>query len=164
MAPLALHPWPTLTVAALLARCPIAAAAAFAASVLTLRKTLRDSDIPTDGVVRAMGTAAYQTWLGFGRYSTQFATPVLAAALVAGGRRRWGRRAAIASLLLGPPVAGWLTRRPRLDPIRFAAGAIADDIAYGAGVWAGCLTERTTTPVRPVLTWRPLRVDRKEEQ
>jgi len=164
MAPLALHAWPALTVAALLARRPVLAAAAFTASVLGMRRTLRAGDIPADGVVRAMGVATHQTWLGLGRYGTQFAAPVLAAALVAGGRRRWGRRAAIVSLLLGPPLTGWRTRRPHLGPVRFTAGAIADDIAYGAGVWAGCLTERTTTPVRPVFTGRPLRVDRKENR
>jgi mycofactocin system glycosyltransferase len=163
-APLALHPFPALTVAALLARRPVLAAAAFAGSVLGMRKTLRAGDIPADGVVHAMGTAVHQTWLGIGRYGTQFAAPLLLAALAAGGRRRWGRRAAIVSLLLGPPMAAWATRRPQLDPVRFAAGAIADDVAYGAGVLAGCLTERTTTPVRPAITWRPLRVDRKEKR
>jgi len=27
---------------------------------------------------------------------------------------------------------------------------VADDIAYGAGVWAGCVRERTLAPVLPV--------------
>ncbi|MEV6623791.1 mycofactocin biosynthesis glycosyltransferase MftF [Amycolatopsis sp. NPDC051106] len=161
LAPLVLHPWPALTVAALLARRPLLASAGFAGAVLTMRKTLEDHDIPTEGVVRAMGTAVHQTWLGAGRYGTQFAAPALAALLVPRG---WGRRAAVASLLLGPPLTRWFADRPALDPVRYTAGALADDIAYGAGVWAGCLTHRTAAPVLPEIAWRPLRVDRKENR
>jgi len=38
-------------------------------------------------------------------------------------------------------------------------GQLADDAAYGAGVWAGALRARTIAPVCPVLAWRPLRAD-----
>ncbi|MFJ9783139.1 mycofactocin biosynthesis glycosyltransferase MftF [Amycolatopsis sp. NPDC101161] len=161
LAPLVLHPWPALTVAALLARRPLLAAGGFGGAVFSMLKTLRGNDIPTEGVVRAMGTAVHQTWLGAGRYGTQFAAPVLAALLVPRG---WGRRAAVASLLLGPPLTAWAKRRPDLDPVRYTAGALADDIAYGAGVWAGCLTHRTAAPVRPEIAWRPVRVDSKEKR
>jgi mycofactocin system glycosyltransferase len=161
LAPLVLHPWPALTVAALLARRPAVAAGGFAGAVLTMRKTLKAQDIPTEGVVRAMGTAVHQTWLGAGRYGTQFAAPVLVALLA---RRGWGRRAAVASLLFGPPLTRWLADRPALDPLRYTAGALADDIAYGAGVWAGCLTHRTPAPVLPEIAWRPVRVDSKEKR
>ncbi|MYW90599.1 mycofactocin system glycosyltransferase [Amycolatopsis rubida] len=161
MAPLVLHPWPTLTVAALLARRPLPAAAAFAGAVLSMARVLRQSEVPTHGVQRATATAVGQTWLGSGRYSTQFAAPLLAALLLPGGRKRWGRRAAIASLLAGPPLAAWLRQRPDLDLFRYTAGAVADDLAYGAGVWAGCLNHRTAVPLRPRVTWRPLRVDPK---
>jgi hypothetical protein len=108
-----------------------------------------------------MATAVHQTWLGCGRYGTQFAAPLLAALLVPGGRRRWGRRAAVASLLLGPPLTAWAKRRPELDPVRYTTAAIADDLAYGAGVWAGCLAQRTTVPLRPALVRRPLKIDPK---
>ncbi|MGK3201435.1 mycofactocin biosynthesis glycosyltransferase MftF [Amycolatopsis sp. MEPSY49] len=161
LAPLVLHPWPALTVAALLARRPLLAAGGFGGAVLSMLKTLRSNDIPTEGVVRAMGTAVHQTWLGAGRYGTQFAAPVLAALLVPRG---WGRRAAVASLLLGPPLTAWAERGPGLDPARYTAGALADDIAYGAGVWAGCLLHRTAAPVLPEIAWRPLRVDSKEKR
>ncbi|MCR6482871.1 mycofactocin biosynthesis glycosyltransferase MftF [Amycolatopsis sp. OK19-0408] len=156
LAPLGLHPWPALTVCALLARRPLLAAAAFGGSVGSMVRLLRAHDVPTDGVVRAMADAVGQTWLGCGRYGTQFAAPLLAALLA---RRGW--RAAAASLLLGPPLTAWLKRRPDLDPVRYTAAAIADDLAYGAGVWAGCLTHRTFEPVRPALVRRPLRFDPK---
>jgi hypothetical protein len=116
--------------------------------------------VPTDAVLQAMTTAAHQTWLGLGRYGTQFAAPLLGAALAAGGSRRWGRRAAVASLLFGSPVTAWLARRPALDPIRFSAGHLADDITYGAGVYAGCARARNSTPLRPRVARRPVRITR----
>lgn len=124
-------------------------------------RALRRADVPATGLTAATLTAVRQTWLGVGRYCTQLAGPALVAGLIAPeghGARRWGRRAAVASLLLGPALAAWRERRPGLDPVRFTLGHVADDIAYGTGVWAGCLRERTLVPVRPRISWRPLRV------
>lgn len=156
---LVLHPWPAATVAALLARRPIAAAAAFGACVLTTDATLRRADVPRYGLVAAMLTATRSTWLGAGRYGTQFAAPLLAALVAApnGKARRLGRRVAAASLLLGPALNDWVASPRTLDPARFALGRIADDVAYGFGVWSGCLTERTIAPVRPEIAWHHLR-------
>jgi mycofactocin system glycosyltransferase len=165
LAPLVLHPWPAAVVAAALGRRPVLTAAAAAASWLSLTRAVRAAGLPADGVTKAAATAATQTWLGAGRYATQFAAPALALALAAPGGRsrgvRWGRRAAAASLLLGPALDAWRNRERTLDPIRFTAGCIADDIAYGAGVWAGCARARTLTPLRPKVAWRPLRVTRE---
>ncbi len=136
--------------------------------------------MPTAGLTKATVTATRQTWLGLGRYATQFAAPLLIAAIarlagpgrpaVPGAGRpvrrspraasgRWGRRAALASLLLGPPLTAWAEGRRTLDPARFTLGRIADDIAYGLGVWSGCVTARTLAPLTPVIAWRPLRID-----
>ena len=178
VSPLVLHPWPALTVAGVLAGHPVVAGAGFTGSVLAMRATLRRAGLPARGVLPAMLTATRQTWLGAGRYATQFAAPLIVGAVLArgDGRRdprapgwrglapgrpgaagRWWRRAAAASLLLGPPLATWLARRPALDPARFAVAQLGDDVAYGAGVWAGAIRARTGAPVRPVIAWRPLR-------
>ncbi|MGW4131931.1 mycofactocin biosynthesis glycosyltransferase MftF [Amycolatopsis japonica] len=158
LAPLALHLWPALVVGTLLARRPALAALAFGGSVTTMIRTLRAHDVPTDDVVRTMAAAVHQTWLGCGRYSTQFATPLLLASLIPRG---WFRRAVVASLLLGPPLTAWARHRPDLDPVRYAAAAIADDIAYGSGVWTGCLTHRTAAPLLPAFVRRPVRFSPK---
>ena len=159
--PLVLHPWPALTVAGLLASSPAVAGLGFTGSVLAMRNALRRAGLPPHGVLPAMVTATRQTWLGAGRYACQFGAPVLAAALVAPGgtarARRWARRAAAASLLLGPPLAAWSARRRSLDPVRYVLGHLADDAAYGAGVWAGALRARSMAPVCPVIAWHPLR-------
>ena len=147
---LVLQPWPAVTVAALLARRPLLAAGAFAMSVESTSRARRANDIPTGAIPGAVA-ATRQTWLGIGAYATQFAAPLLVAVMLPGGRSRWARRAAAGSLLLGAPLAGWVRRRPALDPVRYTIAALADDIAYGAGVWAGCLAEHTTRPLRPAV-------------
>jgi mycofactocin glycosyltransferase len=166
--PLVLHPWPALTVAGLLAGRPAVAGLSFAGSVLAMRRTLHRARLPALGVLPAMVTATRQTWLGLGRYACQFGAPVLAAALVAPGgsgrARRWARRAAAASLVLGPPLTAWSARRRSLDPVRYVLGHLADDVAYGAGVWAGALRARSTAPVRPVIAWHPFHMARRAPQ
>ena len=159
VAPLVLHPWPALTTGALLARRPAVAGAAFAASSLLLARRLRDRGVPADGMTRAMAGGVIQTWLGLGRWCAQFAGPAVVAALVRPGgrtiRTRMERRAAAASLLLGPPLADWLRQRPTTPPLRYLATVLADQAAYGAGVWTGCARERNFTAVLPSVIWRP---------
>jgi len=162
LAPLVLQPWPAITVAALLARRPAAAAAAVVAAWLGIASAVRRAGVPADGAPAATLTAVRQTWLGVGRYATQFAAPVLLLGLARPGGtttvRRVGRRVAVASLLLGPALTAYAERKPELDPVRFSLAHIADDVCYGAGVWAGCLRERTIVPLRPAISVRPLSV------
>src|SRR5262245_36675714 len=150
--PLVLFPWPTATVVAALARRPVLAVAAFAGSVLATRRAVRRHEQPDPGSVRVMLDAAYQTWQGIGRYGTQYALPLLAIAAVS--RKR---RAAVASLVLGPALVEWARHRTTLDPVRFVLGRLADDVAYGAGVWAGSVRQHTTTALVPQVRWRPFR-------
>jgi mycofactocin system glycosyltransferase len=172
LAPLVLQPWPAVAVGAALARRPVFATAATAAAWLDIVSAVRRAGVPADGAPAAALTAVRQTWLGIGRYVTQFASPALAVALAvpahnaagrnAASRNAAGRRAAAASLLLGPALTGYAQQRPALDPVRFVLAHIADDVCYGAGVWAGCLRERTLVPVTPVISWRPVRITRTE--
>ncbi len=154
-APLAVQPWPAATVLALLARRPVVAAAAFAVSVGRTVRTLRAADVPTAGTTRAVADAARQTWLGVGRYATQFAAPLVVTAAVLPGRP--GRRLAALGLLLGGPLTAWWPHRDRLDPARFVLGRLADEVAYGAGVLVGCRATGSLAAVRPVVV-RPLAV------
>ena len=164
MAPLVLQPWPAAATAALLARRPLLALAAAGGGWMNLTALVRRAGVPADGTAAATVTAVTQTWLGAGRYATQFAAPLLCAVLAAPGGRtaaqRWGRRAAAASLLAGPALNAYRQHKPDLDPVRFTFAHIADDVCYGAGVWAGCAREGILLPVRPVISWRPLGVSR----
>lgn len=166
LAPLVLQPWPTMTVAATLIRrptVPVATALASAGAVaawLDITTAVRRAGVPADGAPAAALTAIRQTWLGIGRYATQFAAPALAIALTVPGRRSAGRRAAAASLLVGPALTAYAQRKPELDPLRYTLAHLADDVCYGAGVWTGCLRERTLAPVKPAISWRPVRITR----
>jgi mycofactocin glycosyltransferase len=158
--PLVLQAWPAAAAAALLARRPLTALAAYGAGTGQLIRLLREWGVPARNVLRPMAGSVYQTWLGGGRWSIQYALPVVAAGLARPGgrtgRARLGRRLALASLLLGPPAAEWLRSGPRLDLVRFTLGYLADEAAYGAGVYRGALAERLADPLLPRIAWRPL--------
>ena len=85
--------------------------------------------------------------LGLGRAATSL-TPVLLVALASRGRV--GRRAALV-LTVAPPLARWWRERPGMDPFRWVAASVADDVAYGTGVWIGCLRMRTIAPLLPAV-------------
>ncbi|MFJ4655253.1 mycofactocin biosynthesis glycosyltransferase MftF [Nocardia sp. NPDC088792] len=156
-APLVAHRWHSVTVLAALAGRPTAAALTFGLSASDMRRTLRRIDLPTTGTLATTAAGLWQTWLGLGRFMIQFASPVLVVLLLTrAGRpaRRRMRRISAASLLLGTPVTTYFRARPRLDPIRFVLGQLADHTAYGAGVWAGCLRHRTAAPITPILARR----------
>ncbi len=78
-----------------------------------------------------------------------------AAVVVAIASRRV-RRAVIAAFVV-PPLWQWATRQPRgIDPVRWSALWWADDLAYGAGVWVGCLRHHRLGPLVPDLVgWSP---------
>ncbi len=76
-------------------------------------------------------------------------SPALVLALVS---RRTRRQAALALVL--PALNDWAADTEILDPVRFTALHVLDDVAYGIGVWAGCARERTLEPLLPRVVWR----------
>jgi GT2 family glycosyltransferase len=158
--PLILQAWPAAAVAALLAHRPAVALAAYGAGTGQLVRLLRGWGVPPKGVLRPMADSVLQTWLGAGRWTIQYALPVAAASLARPGgrtaRTRLGRRLAVASLLVGPPIAEWRRIRPSMHPAAFSLGYLADEVAYGAGVYRGAVTERLLSPLLPAMAWRPL--------
>jgi hypothetical protein len=63
--------------------------------------------------------------------------------LIAVSRHSW----TIAALPCLPYLAEWIERRPRLDPLRWTAARIIEDVAYGCGVWVGCIRSRAVAPL-----------------
>ena len=73
----------------------------------------------------------------------------LALLAVTGGRSRRGlvrRRRALArrlgALVIAMALGDWLTDRPDLDPVRYAALRLADESTRGLGIWLGCARGR----------------------
>jgi len=151
LAPVELRPRATVAAVALLAGRPVAAAAAVASSAVPLARTVRPSGIPAAQAWRWSAAGAGWTVMGLGRAATMLAAPGLVA-LAATGRR--GRRAAMA-LVLVPPIVDWVRQRPDLDLPRWVAASVADDMAYGAGVWIGCLRARSASALLPAIVRTP---------
>lgn len=75
--------------------------------------------------------------------------------------RPWWPLAALASVrstrarrlwllaLIVPTLWRWKQRESDLDPLRYTAAKIFDDLSYGSGVWAGALTTQRFGPLRP---------------
>ena len=59
----------------------------------------------------------------------------------------WGRRLALAALVL-EPLTSWLTRRPSLGPLRWTAATLLSDAAYCTGVWRGAIAARSAAALR----------------
>jgi mycofactocin system glycosyltransferase len=63
-------------------------------------------------------------------------------------------RLPVAALILAPPLLDWANRRPPLDPARYVAARLLDDVAYSIGVWQGCARRRTIKPLLPKIGMR----------
>jgi len=66
------------------------------------------------------------------------------AAVVSRRARRWLLAAAAADAVLA-----WWPHRRRVGPVRFAAARRLEDLAYGAGLWAGAARARSATALLP---------------
>ena len=133
-----------------LARKPLLALTALAISIGILARRLR-------GLVRDPVGVATQI---AGGGTTRAALPALASltrawspALVLGLAFRRTRRASALALLL-PALSELSTDQDARDPVRAVALHVADDVAYGTGVWVGCARERTVVPLIPRVSWR----------
>jgi mycofactocin glycosyltransferase len=160
--PLYLSAWTALAWLAAAAGYPAAGAAFTGASVALLARRLaqvtgEDWPRPTartawllaaqlagGGTIaagRPLGSAISRTWW-----------PAALPAAVAVRRMR----SPLAALVLAPPLLDWLDRRPPLDPARYVAARLLDDIGYSLGVWQGCVERRTVRPLLPRLGSRHL--------
>jgi hypothetical protein len=137
--------WSTAVWGLTLARRPFLALATLAASILILARRLH-------GLVDRPGRVA--TTIAGGGTARSFVpalqglTRAWAPAFVLGLAVTRTRRAA-ALALLTPALYRWWTTNVDLDPVRYAMLCVADDVAYGTGVWAGSLKARTMRPLLP---------------
>ncbi len=147
LAPVELRPGPTAAAVALLAGRPRLAALIVGCVALSLARTVRPHGIPARLALRWSAEGAGWTVVGLGRASTMLGAPALVA-LAARSHR--GASCAIA-LALAPAIVDWVRRRPDLDIPRWVAASLADDAAYGTGVWLGCLRSGSIGPLVPAI-------------
>jgi len=150
LAPLHTSWWTAAVWVLALARKPLPAAGALAVSIAVLARRLDglvDEPVKVAGQIAGGGTArsALPALSGL----TRAWSPALVLALC------WRKTRPAAMLALLAPAAGdWLAARRALDPVRYAALHVADDVAYGSGVWLGCLRARTVAPLLPRIELR----------
>ncbi len=148
LAPFAVNRW-TLAAWSLLATGhPRAATTSLAIATLRLRRALPVRH-PLPLAAELVGGGALAAGRALGEALWRPYAPLALALAITGGRH--GRRLAAAALL-APAAAEYHRLRPALDPVRWTVLRTADDLAYGAGVWAGCLRERSFQALRPRLS------------
>ncbi len=151
VAPVRCSPWSAAAWGAAAAGHPVVGAAVVAGTTAALPQRLEQ--LPTRESVRL----ALVGHLGAGRLLAGAVTrawwPVLVAAAPwsRSARRTLGLSAA-AVVADAWRAAGGSAARVGMDPVRFAALTLADDAAYGAGVWVGCARRRSLRALRPRLT------------
>jgi mycofactocin system glycosyltransferase len=154
--PLRISAWTALAWTAAAAGRPAAGAALAATSVALLaRRLARVTGEPWPAARTAWPLAARLAGGGtlaagrpLGSAISRAWWPAALAAGLAVPRARYP----LAALVLAPPLLDWAERRPPLDPARYAAARLLDDVAYSLGVWQGCVQRRTIRPLLPVIT------------
>lgn len=67
---------------------------------------------------------------------------------VLGMASRRARRVVLIAAVV-PNLWRWSRRKPGVDPLRYVALRVFDDVSYGAGVWRGVLTEENVDAITP---------------
>ncbi len=148
--PASMSAWSAATWLLAAARRPAAAAAVAGVATAVLARRL-------DGVVaRPVPVAARIVGLGTVRAAVPTAEGLVRAwgpAVVAALAVRRLRPVAAAALVV-PALDEWRRHRPPLDPLRWVAAHVVDDLAYSVGLWIGCARARTLGPLIPEVVVR----------
>jgi mycofactocin glycosyltransferase len=143
--------WTVGAWAAALSGRPVAASAlAAAATALLARRLSRVTGGRADAwrlAVRLAGGGTLAAGRPIGSALSRTWWPMAIPAAIAFPRLR----GPVAALILAPPLLDWADRRPPLDPARYVAARLLDDVAYSLGVWQGCRERRTIRPLLPAL-------------
>ncbi len=149
LAPVRMSAWSAAAWGLVAIRRPLLGAAVAAGTTVALVRKL--ADLPS----RDAALLALRGHLAAGRQLSRAVRRVWwPIALVVALISRRARPLVFAAILAEPfaQVAGARSARPLLD----AALALVDDLAYGAGVWAGVVAEREPGPVLPGFSgWPP---------
>jgi len=135
--------WSLAVVAAALAGHPVAAVLTATTTALPLVRRL--SGVPPVAAVRIGLEGHVAAGASFARASVRVWWPPLLLALFVRPTRRPAAR-----LLAAAVAVRWWNRGAPL-PVRDIPLAVADDVAYGAGVWVGCLQQSRWGPLLPLV-------------
>ena len=146
VAPLRMSGWSAAVWALVFARRPAAAVAVAGGTIVALRRKI--PDLPPAESIRLVGLGHLYAGRQVASAITRAWWPV--AVLTALFARR--TRLPLLGAALVPPLFDWLARRGPGDPVRYVALHLADDVAYGTGVWVGAVELRTVGALAPTFT------------
>jgi hypothetical protein len=147
MAPLRVSGWTALAWGLAAARRPGPGIAVALGTAALLPRKLAPLGVPPAEALKI----AVRGHLGAGRYFADALTrtwgPVALPLLATTPRGRL-----VLALALSRHLRDWARIKPGLDPVRWLLARTADDLSYGAGVWRGCVRDRTVAPLVPDLS------------
>lgn len=149
LAPVRMSGWSALTWLLLAARHPLLAIGVAGGTTIALQRKL--TDVPPRDSARLAGLGHLAAGRQFARAITRVWWPLALAATIVSRRAR----VAVVATLVGPALID-AVRTKSTQPLRDAPIETIDQMAYGAGVWAGVVAERELGPLWPELTkWPP---------
>jgi mycofactocin system glycosyltransferase len=160
VAPVVLAPWSALAWGAIVLgagrrprwAAPLAAGAVLAGTTARLARRLAGEGRPPVGLAARLvlrGAAGGGRTLARAATRHHWPLAALAAAASPAARRR------LAAVALADAAAAWWPHRAAVGPVGFAVARRLEDLAYGAGLWAGVLRARdlrALLPARPPST------------
>lgn len=144
--PLGISKWSAAVWAAVAVGQPIVAMGIAAATTAQLATRLDFLDQPIAVAFSLAGRGDLHAGESLAR---AFIRPWWPLAQLASLGSRRARRVAIAAAVV-PPLLEWRRQRPALDPVRWTILCLADDVAYSAGVWVGCLRTGRFAAIAPI--------------
>ncbi len=151
--PISMSGWTATAWALAGAGHPVAGAALAAGVTARLPRRLDVVDQPWREAWRLGGGGQVAAWRPIASALTRTWWPITVAAAIVSPRAR--RTAALAALV--PPLVDWAQGERDLDPVRYTALRLMDDLAYGTGVWAGCVRAGSAGALAPALASWPAR-------
>lgn len=152
LAPVRVSGWTALAWLALIAGRPKTGVAIALGTAALLPRKLKALGVPPKEAL----DIALRGHVAAGRYLADALTGAWGpAAIPILALSRRGRR--VLALAYARHLIDWARTRPDVDPARWFLARAADDLAYGAGVWRGCLREKEPGPLIPDLANWPAR-------
>jgi mycofactocin glycosyltransferase len=146
VAPLRMSGWSAAVWALVFARRPVAAVAVGAGTAIALRRKL--ADLPPAESARLAGLGH----LYAGRQVASAITRVWWPVAVVAARFVPRLRLPLVAAATVPALLDWLKDRGPLNPVRYVGLRLADDVAYGTGVWIGAIEHRSIGALTPKFT------------
>jgi len=129
---------------------PLVLLAGLATTTVRLARRLDERGVPRQSCRLAVASLARSAR----HLARAVARPWLPLLLVLALGSRRARRIVAAAVLI-PPLIDWWRTTPSLDPVRFTAISVIDDVSHATGIAAGATIDRNARPVLPHLRARP---------